>query len=285
MSTPHRSLLFSLSLSLFACEPRAGHAPSLAPASSAAPSASAASAVAKLEGSAPTRGAWLEDSADRAFQAAREQQRLLLADLWAPWCHTCLSMQALVLTEARVPELSSFVKLSIDTERSDNERFLQSYPAVVWPTFYLIDPVSGRVRGRWLGGATPEQLGEWLREAAGSAEGTEALLRQADGLAAERRLAEAEATYRAALPSANPAERSRALVALISTLLKQKKLSDCLALADGEGAQLPPSVSAVDFAATALACADASPDVEHARTTRVALMAVLARDCATRAPA
>lgn len=248
-------------------------------------SAPAAPAVTPTAAVTP-HGDWVNDAPERAFEEAREQRRLVLADLWAPWCHTCLSMQELVLNETQVPELAGVVRLAVDTERSENEQFLQRYPAVVWPTFYLIDPQTREVRGRWLGGASPEQLRQWLRDASGSANTAEALLRRADELASQRRLNEAEATYRQAVAAAqsNGAQRSRALVALISALLKQNKRSECLQLALDEAANLPPSVSAVDFSASALSCADSPAEAAQARAARQALEPVLARDCSTRAP-
>src|SRR5690349_19631534 len=41
---------------------------------------------------------WYEDAPDAAFAAARAAGRRVVIDLWAPWCHTCLSMQNFVLT-------------------------------------------------------------------------------------------------------------------------------------------------------------------------------------------
>ncbi len=79
---------------------------------------------------------WFEDGPAAAFDAARARKRLLFVDLWAPWCHTCLSMRQQV---------------------------------AVWPTFYLIDAQTRAVPGRWLGGASPAQLRRWLQDSANGA--------------------------------------------------------------------------------------------------------------------
>src|SRR5688572_648759 len=126
---------------------------------------------------------WFENDAKAAFVAARERKQLLFADLWAPWCHTCLSMQQQVLRPDQVPELGQVVALAVDTERAENERFLQAYPVDVWPTFYVIDPRTRQVRARWLGGATAEQLSHFLKDASAIDDGPAALLRDASALA------------------------------------------------------------------------------------------------------
>lgn len=107
---------------------------------------------------------WFEDDAEQALVAAQREKRLVFADLWAPWCHTCLSMRQQVLDAEQVPELAGLVLLAIDTERAKNEEFLRQFPIGVWPTFYVIDPATREVRGRWLGGATAQRASAWYRK-------------------------------------------------------------------------------------------------------------------------
>jgi thiol-disulfide isomerase/thioredoxin len=229
---------------------------------------------------------WFENQAEAAFAAAAERKQLLFVDLWAPWCHTCLSMQDQVLRPDQVPELGGVVALAIDTERAENERFLQTYPVSVWPTFYVIDPRTRQVRARWLGGATAEQLSHFLKDASASGDGPAILLREASALAAQQNFAGAETKYRAALATApaNWPRRADALVALISSLLKQRRYADCLQLALESAKSLPPSVSSVDFASTSLSCADKTPEASQALAVRKLVEATLTRDCETRAP-
>ncbi|HKY40147.1 MAG TPA: thioredoxin family protein [Polyangiaceae bacterium] len=229
---------------------------------------------------------WFENEPEAAFAAATERNQLVFADLWAPWCHTCLSMQQQVLRPDKVPELGHVVALAVDTERAENEHFLQAYPVGVWPTFYVIDPRTGQVRARWLGGATAQQLSRFLKDASAADDGPAALLRGASALAAQQRFAEAEARYRAALataPSGWP-RRADALVALIASLLKQRRYTECLKVALESATSLPPSVSSVDFASTSLSCADKVPEEPQAAAVRKLVEGTLTRDCEVRAP-
>lgn len=229
---------------------------------------------------------WLEDAPDAAFAEARRSNKLVLADLWAPWCHTCLSMQAEVLRPEKVPELAAVVLLSIDTERAGNEAFLARYPVGVWPTFYLLDGKTGEVRGRWLGAATPAELSSWLKDSQGGGSQPDQLLREADALVAQRDLTGAEERYRAALAAA-PASwprRAAVSVSLLSVLSKQKKDAACLELARQVLPTLPASVSAVDFAATGLGCAERTGPGEATSELRALAERSLSRDCNTAAP-
>ena len=56
---------------------------------------------------------WHEDDPEAALRAAHAEGRPLFVDLWAPWCHTCLSMKSFVLTRENVPALSQLVLLAV----------------------------------------------------------------------------------------------------------------------------------------------------------------------------
>src|SRR5688500_15104979 len=62
--------------------------------------------------------AWFEDAPDAARARALREHKPVLVDLWAPWCHTCLSMKNFVLTREHLGELADqYVFLSVNTER------------------------------------------------------------------------------------------------------------------------------------------------------------------------
>ena len=211
---------------------------------------------------------WYEDAPDAALAAARAEHKLVLVDLWAPWCHSCLSMQNFVLTAENLPQITShFVLLAVDTERADNAPFLQALPVAVWPTFYVVNPEL-QVFGRWLGSAAPAQLARFLSESerAAQLEGSERLpdsdptaqLRLGDGLAMRGEHVLAADAYARALELA-PVDwprRPETLVAQITALSKARADTRCLELASAGMQHTGSAASASDFASYALGCAE-----------------------------
>ena len=229
---------------------------------------------------------WYEDAPDAAFAAARATGRRVVIDLWAPWCHTCLSMQNFVLSAQNLPTVADrVVWLAIDTEREENASLLERLPVSVWPTFYVVDPDGLAIRGRLLGAASPSQFARFVEEGDRSAElarhgaGSDAdplrALARADELAAGGHLAEAARAYGAALAAA-PSDwprRPETLVAQITALYKAKDFPECLSLGTHGAGLTGSSASAIDFAYYALECAaqtqPPTPQVAELRRTLV----------------
>jgi thiol-disulfide isomerase/thioredoxin len=240
---------------------------------------------------------WYEDEPDAALAAARAQGKLVLVDLWAPWCHTCLSMQSFVLNAENLPGVTNrFVLLAVDTERESNARFLEQLPVGVWPTFYVVTPDKSEVLGRWLGAASPAQFVRFLAESerAAALKGHDpasssdplALLVAADALATRREFAAAADAYGKALASA-PVDwprRPETLVARITALYKSDQDAACVELASASADQTGASASAVDFASYALSCADDGAAAEQALRVRRAVEPRLAALCEQGSP-
>jgi thiol-disulfide isomerase/thioredoxin len=212
---------------------------------------------------------WYEDAPEAALAAAEQRGLPVLVDLWAPWCHTCLSMKAYVLTDANLPGVKEqFVFLAVNTEKASNAAFLQKIPVEVWPTFYVLDPRGPEIRGRWLGAASPAQFMRFLadgkhaldaqRQGGLPASDPLALLARGDTLASEKKYTEAAAAYAEALSKA-PADwprRPDTLVAQASALHRAKDFAACAELALASMEQTGTAVSASDFAYYGATCAD-----------------------------
>jgi thiol-disulfide isomerase/thioredoxin len=228
--------------------------------------------------------AWYRDEPNAALAKARQLERPLLVDLWAPWCHTCLSMQHAVLTAEKLPGLGEqFVALAIDTEREKNAEFLTRYPVSVWPTFYVLDAETGKIAGRWLGAASPAQFQGFLRDAKRTFElqRTSAMpvadplarIVAGDELAAKQDFRGAADKYLEALANTDRTwnRRPDVLVAAASALIKSKAYGECVDLALEAMDQAGAGISAADFASYAIACADSLPATDsRVRATRIA---------------
>jgi thioredoxin-like negative regulator of GroEL len=228
--------------------------------------APAGSAVADACKGAKQEGplAWFEDDLPAASACAMSRKVPLVVDLWAPWCHTCLSMQSTVFRDkAMDPMAARFVFASIDTDRETNASAVAKLPLSAWPTFYVLAPEDGSVLARFAGGASVAQFTAFLEagEAArtASSNGAAKHLLDAERAITAKDLAKAEAELTAALAAAPPTwvRTPDVLVSLISTRKKRGDNAGCFALAQEKLDATGNAASATDFAGYGLACAEA----------------------------
>ena len=84
---------------------------------------------------------FVHDDLPKAIAAALAEHKLVFVDAWAPWCHTCLSMQHGVLDTAALGAFADRVVFAaVDTDRPVNASFLKAHPVSLWPTFFVLDP-------------------------------------------------------------------------------------------------------------------------------------------------
>ncbi|HKA90793.1 MAG TPA: thioredoxin family protein [Haliangiales bacterium] len=244
----------------------------------------AATSAAAGEGRLP----WLEDSYAVATSLARAKKVPVVVDLWAPWCHSCLSMQSFVFTDPSLRPLADrFVWAAVDTEKSSNAPVLAKLPIDAWPTFYVLDPETGSVVARHIGTMSVAELGGFLEDGERMVSASHApdrkpgdavgLLAAGDAAVVAGRDADAARLYGEALAKA-PAGWPRRGSALVSRIRALQRLSDWSACADQAMAEMgntgdgPP---AADFAAYSLDCAEQLKDDPRAARLRAAAVARL----------
>ena len=114
---------------------------------------------------APLRITMLESSYEAARAEATRRNLPLFVEVWASWCHTCMSMKQYVLPDPALGKLAdSFVWLAIDSERADSAPFLQRFASRSLPTLWVIDPRSERPVLKWIGAATAPELAAILTD-------------------------------------------------------------------------------------------------------------------------
>jgi thioredoxin-like negative regulator of GroEL len=211
---------------------------------------------------------WISDDLPSALACAKLRKVPVVIDEWAPWCHTCLSMQSTVFTDASFkPDVERFVFAALDTDKEVNAAAVAKYPPSAWPTFYVIGEdratgASDAVLARFVGAASLAQfhafLEAGLRAQQGGAAGADARLLGAERAIAIKDLATAEQELTAALAQA-PADwprRPDALTSLISTKRKRKDFAGCLDVADRSMDATGNAAAATDFLVSAMMCAD-----------------------------
>ena len=204
--------------------------------------------------------AWFKDDYAAALACARASDRPIFLDLWAPWCHTCISMKTTVMLDPSLAPLAErFVWLAVNTDKDESEKVVDRFPPKVWPTFYVIAPADESVQARFLGAASIGQLRALLvqgekgfLDAKGDALGPDSPLfhvRAGDRSSVKGDLPAAAAAYRKALAMTPPdwPRRPDVLVSLARILDEQKDSEGCIELSKAELANTGRSASATDF--------------------------------------
>jgi thiol-disulfide isomerase/thioredoxin len=211
---------------------------------------------------------WISDDLPSALACAKLRKVPVMVDLWAPWCHTCLSMQSTVFTDASFKaDAGRFVFAALDTDKEVNAAAVAKYPPSAWPTFYVIgeDRASGRtdaVLARFVGAASLAQFHAFLdagiKAQQGGAAGADAHLLGAERAIAVRDYPTAEQELVAALAQA-PADwprRPDALTSLIVTKRRHNDRNGCLEVAEKSMDETGNAAAATDFIVSAMICAD-----------------------------
>lgn len=271
------TLLVVLAL-LAACQPATTAPSTSAPTPAAAPAAAAATPA----------HAGLPHVTDFAqgMAQAKAEGKAVLVDAWAPWCHTCLSMQNYVLNDPSLASLSTRVVLvELDTDKDENAGFLQSYKVSVWPTFFVIDPATAKAAGIWPGSASAKEFRGFVEDGlagieaehavGGDPHSTPRLMMAAKAAQASGDYASAAQAYEKAVAGADASwpRRSEALMGWVFSLEHAKKADDCVRIGRAHLAEVQGAAVPADYAATLLSCTGAAkpgPDTTAARADAVA---------------
>ncbi len=112
--------------------------------------------------------AWIQDDWSRAKKTALAKKQMVAVDVWATWCHTCLSMTNYVLNEAPVVALKDRMTwLAMNFDEPRNGPFFEAFPPGGGiPTYFVVDPATEKVVARWTGSGTSQEMAAFFSEAA-----------------------------------------------------------------------------------------------------------------------
>jgi tetratricopeptide (TPR) repeat protein len=248
LSTPR--LLIAISAIVCACANATAPPPTAPPSPprALAPEPSPTSTPAAPAGAAASPLRFIEDDYARALAEARARALPLFIDTWAPWCHTCLSMRAYVLSDALLAPFSSrFVFLSLDTERDDNAPVVAKLGVRVLPTMFVMDAREEKVVFAWPGSMTAPELAALLAEASSTA-------------APSRWL-----------------DRDRVADARVTKLAETKQFPECVRAASESAATMPVGTPLFDVLRAGLDCAASLPAGSPERGTIRGLLTLAER--------
>jgi tetratricopeptide (TPR) repeat protein len=212
---------------------------------------------------------FIEDDHSRALAAAREQHKPLFVDLWATWCHSCLSMQRFVLSDPGMkPVADAVVWSSVETEREPNKPVVEKYPVDAWPTFLIVDPDTEGVLGRFLGSGTVQDMRAFVqdgvrayREKGKPADPAWAAQREGDAARARGDLKATAEAYARAVQLSKPGDpqRPERLNLYMSALLRVHDDRTCVQTGLKEARNTPESALGTDFQTYAFSCVQNLP--------------------------
>ncbi len=212
---------------------------------------------------------WYVNNFGAAQSCAEKLNRSLVIDLWAPWCHTCISVQRTVLNHPSLaPFAEQFVWVTLDTDKPENAAAIRIYPPVAWPTFYVIDPKQGSVLTRFVGAPSLKQFTDILSttkvisvDSQKSSQTEDLLMTQAHRAEQVGAWTKAEPLYRQALRVA-ATDWPRRPDVLTSLIRGHVRAGTCLQIMDvirTESRRIGGSASGTDFANYAHLCLELLP--------------------------
>ncbi len=227
--------------------------------------------AAGLDGRPEHRIDWIRDDFPAALADARRNRRPVFVDVWASWCHTCISMQNFVLVDDNLQSVrTSYTWLALDFDQPVNTAFFEKFPVNAVPTLFIIDG-EGAVLRRRIGAGRLEEILEFL--APGRATDP---LAQAEALLASGKHRAAYRAFARLLPRSaktTDARRVRLWAGLIESLWGYDK-AECARLGRRALDAIPPSGGSIEAFGILESCIAALP-LRRRRALETAMQARL----------
>ena len=267
--------------------PAAG-APQAPPPNPTAPPLASAAPPASDQPEAARKVTFVEDDFAAAVAKAKKEDKVVLVDAWAPWCHTCLSMDNFVLNQPALTRFESRVVFAkVDTDREQNAAFVSKYAMDVWPTLFVVEPERGELLGVWTGAASLRELEQLLDESLRLRDMARqkkldpnspvGLLLKAQRAMLQSKYTAAAAAYAKAVKGA-PASwprRSEALFGWIKSLHHARRARECTQVGAKHAKEVRGAALPGDFGRYWFSCANGLPNAHQKKQVRQAAIAHL----------
>lgn len=214
---------------------------------------------------------WVHDDWAAAAARAQAEGKTVAVDVWATWCHTCLSMTNFVFTDPAFSKVADkHVWLALDYDLEKNAAFFERHPVSAFPTFLVITPKDDRVISRWAGSGDVDEMITFFSHAQA---GDDPLSRGGRALA-DKRLVEARQIFESALKTkGDPSTHTRLLLGWIEALYSTDKPA-CATLGAERLSETEDTAQGADFAVLVGYCAF---ELEDKALQKAVLNKVIAR--------
>lgn len=204
---------------------------------------------------------WINDDWAKAKAKAAEAGQLVAVDVWATWCHTCLSMKSFVFTDEKLAKAAAqHTWLAIDFDRPENAAFVSKFAVGGLPTFLVVDPKTDTLVGRWVGSGTAEQMARFYEGADKASKDPLVLGHRA---LAREDYKGARKIFEAALAKASGDKTARTLLlgGYIEALWKLDPKT-CAKVGLGHIQETDNTAPGIDFVAMVAMCAEELPEAD-----------------------
>jgi thiol-disulfide isomerase/thioredoxin/predicted negative regulator of RcsB-dependent stress response len=208
---------------------------------------------------------FLEDDYATAVSRAKKLDQPVVVDLWATWCHSCLSMRHFVFTDPALDGLAKrAVFVAIDTDKDKNKQVVAALKPQAWPTFMALDPKDETLIAELVGSAVAPEFSAFVEQAVqaladkrAGKDTTLVTLTHADQEGTMGHAKEAIAGYEKALATAlTPQARGRIAYSLVNALSAAHDEAKCRKVALAEAAKIPGTYFEAALYDSAIDCSD-----------------------------
>ncbi len=179
------------------------------------------------------------------------------------------------LTDARLARYAGqFVWLELNFDRPENQDFLARHAVVSTPSFFIIDPVSGRVTATQVTAMTFNELTAFLERGETATTRNRApadlVYSEADALLAANKLAEATTAFRRALRIGGKswAQRDEAIGSLAWALKSNQQWHECATTAVGQAPHMERGASFGKLVLAGIMCVNQGGSDEWTKSAR-----------------